>query len=120
MQINRNARNVAIILLIAGVIYALGNTGDFALTFLVTLISLAFMASIAWIASRLYQEHRVEIYSLGTKRRAIVYIALGVGAVALTAIDRFWKGGFGAVVFLVLLGCCIYALFAVWRSTREY
>ena len=120
MQINTNVRNAAVILLIAAVIYALGTTGDFALNFLVTFISLAFMASIAWILSRLYQEHRVELYSLGTKRRAIVYIALGVGAVALTALSRFWHTGFGAVVFLVLLGCCIYALFAVWRSSREY
>ena len=119
MQLNTNVRNIAVILLIAGVIYALGSTGDFALTFLVTFISLAFMAAIAWIASRLYQEHRVELYSLGTQRRAIVYIALGVGAVALTALSRFWHG-FGAVVLLVVLGCCVYALFAVWRSSREY
>lgn len=115
-----NTRNVAVILLIAAVIYALGDTGDFALGFLVTLISLAFMAALAWICSRLYREHRVDIYGLGTRRRAILYVALGVGALALTAVDRFWSTGFGTVVWLVLLGCCIYALYAVWRSSREY
>lgn len=120
MQITTNVRNISLIALMAAVIYALGNTGDFALSFLVTLISLAFLAALAWIASRLYQEHRVEIYALGTRRRATVYVAFGVGALALTAIDRLWASHVGAVVWLVLLGCCVYALYAVWRSTREY
>ena len=120
MQLNTSVRNIALIAGMAAVIYALGNTGDFALSFLVTLISLAFLAALAWIASRLYREHRIDIYALGTRRRAIVYVALGVGAVSLTAIDRFWASGFGTVVWLVLLGCCVYALYAVWRSMREY
>ena len=120
MQLNTNVRNFALIALMAAIIYALGNTGDFALSFLVTLISLAFLAALAWIASRLYQEHRLEIYGLGTRRRAIVYVALGVGALSVTAIDRFWASGFGTVIWLVLLGGCVYALYAVWRSTREY
>jgi hypothetical protein len=120
VELKTNVRNIAVILVIAAIIYALGNTGDFALGFLVTLVSLAFMAALAWICSRLYREHRVELYSLGTRRRAIVYVALGVGALALTAVNRFWQSGFGTVVWLVLLGCCIYALYAVWRSSREY
>jgi amino acid permease len=120
VKVNTNVRNVAVILLIAAVIYALGHTGDFALGFLETLIGLAFMAALAWIASRLYREHRTEIYGLGTRDRAVAYVALGVGALALTAIDRFWKSGFGTAVWLVLLACCIYALYTVWRSSREY
>ena len=107
MQLKTNVRNVVLIALMAAVIYALGSTGDFALSFLVTVISLAFLASLAWIASRLYREHRMEIYGLGTRRRAIAYVAIGVGALALTAVDRFWRSGFGTVVWVVLLGCCI-------------
>jgi hypothetical protein len=120
VKVTTNVRNVAVILLIAAVIYALGHTGDFALGFLETLIGLAFMAALAWIASRLYREHRTEIYGLGTRDRAIAYIALGVGALSLTAVDRFWNSGFGTVVWVVLLACCIYALYAVWRASREY
>jgi peptidoglycan/LPS O-acetylase OafA/YrhL len=120
LQLKTNVRNIAVIAAIAAVIYALGSTGDFALSFLVTLISLAFLAAMAWIASRLYREHRADIYALGTRRRAIVYIALGVGALALSAVDRLTASGFGTVIWLVVLGCCIYALYAVWRSSREY
>lgn len=120
MQLRTNVRNALIIAAIAGAIYGLGATGDFALGTLGTAIGLAFLAALAWIASRLYREHRLDIQSLGTRRRAILYGALGVGALALTAISRFTATGFGTVVWIVLLGCCVYALYAVWRSTREY
>lgn len=120
MQVKSNVRNVLVIVVLAAIVYAFGSTGDFALNTLVTAIVLAFFAGLAWVASRLYREHRVELDSLGTRRRAIVYIALGVGALALTAVDRFTASGFGTVIWLVLLGCCLYALYTVWRSSREY
>ena len=120
MTLKTNVRNVLVIFLLAALVYAFGSTGDFALSTLVTAIVLAFFAALAWVASRLYREHRVELYGLGTRRRAIVYVAVGVGALALTAVDRFTASGFGTVIWLVVLGCCLYALYAVWRSSREY
>ncbi|MDE3129705.1 MAG: hypothetical protein KGL16_01000 [Acidobacteriota bacterium] len=120
MQLTTNVRNFAVIALIAAVIYALGSTGDFALSFLVTVISLAFLAALAWIAARLYREHRIDIDGLGLRRRAIVYVALGVAALALTGTARFTSTGLGTVVWLIVLGGCAYALYAVWRSLREY
>jgi hypothetical protein len=120
VKLKTDVRNFLVIALLAAVVYAFGATGDFALSTLVTAIVLAFFAGFAWVASRLYREHRTDLYALGTRRRAIVYIALGVGALALTAIDRFTGSGFGTVIWLVLLGCCVYALYAVWRSSKEY
>ena len=120
MKLKTNVRNVLVIALLAAIVYAFGSTGDFALSALITAITLAFFAGFAWVASRLYQEHRMELYGLGTRRRAIAYVAVGVGALALTAVDRFTASGFGTVIWVVLLGCCIYALYAVWRSSKEY
>jgi len=120
MTVKTNVRNVLVIALLAGVVYAFGTTGDVALNTLVTAITLAFFAGFAWVASRMYREHRVDLYGLGNRRRATLYIALGVGALTLTAYDRLTQTGFGTVIWLVLLGCCIYALYAVWRSSREY
>ncbi|MCL2417817.1 MAG: hypothetical protein FWD04_00875 [Conexibacteraceae bacterium] len=120
MQLKTNVRNVAVIAALAAIVYALHNTGDFALSFLVQMISLAFLAALAWIASRLYREHRTDLDSLGTRRRAILYVALGVLALALTAVNRLTESGIGTVVWLLLIAGAIYALYAVWRSSREY
>ena len=107
------------IVLLAAIVYAVPR-GNFALGFLEEAISLAFLAAIAWIGSRLYREHRTELYALGTRRRTVVYVALGVAALSLTAVDRLWASGFGTVIWLVLLGGCVYALYAVYRSMKEY
>jgi hypothetical protein len=120
MKLKTNVRNVLVIAGLAAIVYALGNTGDFAVNFLVQLISLAFLAALAWVGSRLYREHRIDLYSLGTRRRTIVYVALGVAALALSAVTRLLATGFGTVVWLVLLAGAVYALYAVWRSSREY
>ena len=119
MKINTNVRNAAIVVLLAAVVYAFGTTGDFALSTLVTAIVLAFFGAMAWIAAQLYREHRTELYSLGERRRGVAYAALGVAALALTAVGRFTASGLGTVIWIVLLGVCIYALYSIWRSTRE-
>jgi hypothetical protein len=118
-QQQTNLRNAVIILAIAAVVYAVPSAG-IAVSFLTQAVSLAFLAAFAWIASRLYREHRAEIYSLGTRRRAIAYIAVGVAALAFSAVDRLWASGLGTVIWLLVLGGCGYALYAVYRSTREY
>jgi hypothetical protein len=120
MKLKTDLRNVLVIAALAAVVYALGNTGDFALGFLTELISLAFLGSLGWIASRLYREHRTDLYGLGSRRRAILYVALGVATLAISAVDRLTSSGFGTVVWLVLLGGAAYAIFAVYKSTREY
>ena len=118
-QLQTNVRNALIVFAIAAIVYAIPR-GDLALSFFVQAISLAFLAAFAWIAARLYREHRTEIYALGDQRRAVAYIALGVAALAITALDRLWASGFGTVVWLLILGGCGYALYSIYRSTREY
>jgi len=82
--------------------------------------SLAFLAVAAWIGSRLYREHRVAIYSLGDRRRAILYVAVGAIVVLLTANGRLMSTGPGTVVWVVALALCVYAVFAVIWSARQY
>jgi hypothetical protein len=118
VKLNTNVRNVLVVVLLATIVYALDAA--VAVAFVVQIVSLAFLASMAWIATRLYREHRIELYSLGTRRRTVLYAAVGVAALTLAATDRLWVNGFGTVVWLVLLAGCAYALYAVYRSTREY
>jgi hypothetical protein len=76
--------------------------------------------ALAWFASRLYRENRVALHSLDDRRRTIVYVAGAVVALTLTATSRLWSTGPGTVAWLALLGAAGYAVFAVYRSQREY
>jgi hypothetical protein len=117
--LNKDVRNVAIIVLIAAAIYAVPR-GDFALGFLTQLISLLFLAALAWIGVRLYREHRMDLESLGTRNRLLLYSAAGVVALTLSATNRLWNSGLGTILWLALLSACAYAGFIVYRAAREY
>lgn len=113
------ARNILIVLAIAAVVDLVPGGGA-AANVILEVLSLAFLALIAWIAARLYREHRDDIYSLGPKRRGILYVAIGVATLTFTASSRLMETGPGTVVWLLLLAACGYAVYAVYRSHREY
>jgi len=119
MRLNRNLRNILVILAIAGLVVALPGGGT-ASSVALQAISLAFLATIAWIAARMYREHRTTLYSLGDRRRAILYIAVGVATLTFSASPRLLVGGPGTVVWLLLIVGAAYAVFAVFRSARRY
>jgi hypothetical protein len=112
-------RNVLIVLLLAALVVIIpgGGTGAGVAT---QAVSLLFLAAIAWFALIMYRQHRVALYSLGDGRRAILYVALGVAAVTLTATSRMWQTPAGSVAWLVLLGAAVYAVFAIAWSARKY
>ncbi len=119
MEINKNVRNVVILLVVAALIVVIPGGGTGAQV-VVQAISLLFLATIAWIASRLYREHRVALYSLGDGRRAALYIAVGVAAVTWTAKGRLWATGAGEIVWFALLAGAAYTVFAVVYAARKY
>jgi hypothetical protein len=112
-------RNILIIAVIAALIVLVpgGGTGAHVAS---QAVYLAFLASLGWFASIMYRQHRSEIYSLGDRRRAIVYAALAVAAVTLTATSRLWSTSTGSVAWLVLIGAAVYGVLAVVWSARRY
>jgi hypothetical protein len=118
-NINPNVRNVAIIVLIAGLVAAVSG-GTTAANVAISAVGLLFFGSCIFIGTRLYREHRVAIYSLGDSRRATVYVAAGVAVVVLSATHRMFASGAGTIAWVVLLGACAYAAFAVIWAHRQY
>jgi hypothetical protein len=116
---SQTVRNIAIVLAIAALVVLLPGGGTGA-SVAIQAVSLAFLASLAWIASRLYREHRVALYSLGDARRAVLYGAIAVAALTLTATSRLWQTGTGEIVWFALLGGAAYAAFAVVWAARKY
>jgi hypothetical protein len=114
-----NIRNVAIVLALAALV-DLAPGGGTGADVVLQAASLAFLAAAAWIGSRLYREHRVALYSLGDRRRVILYVAIAGIVVLLAASSRLMSTGPGTVIWVVALALCIYAVFAVVWSARQY
>lgn len=112
-------RNVAIVLGIAALIVLIPGGGTGA-NFAFQAVALAFLTVIAWFAYTMYRQHRMELESLGTNRRAILYLAAGVAVLTMTAEPRLWVGTGGKIAFVLLLAAAAYAAFAVIRSARNY
>ena len=115
----KTARNVAILLLLAAAVAYLPGGGRAAATFQ-TILGVAFMLGLGFAGLRFYRRGASTFYSLGDRRRALLYGALGVGTVTVAAKPRMWETGFGEFVWFVLLGLVVYTLFALYRYSRSY
>jgi hypothetical protein len=113
------ARNVLIVLAIAALVVVVPGGGTGA-TVAINAVSLAFFAMLAWFASIQYREHRTALYSLGDRRRAILYVSLGVLFLTISGWWRLWATGPGKAVALLLAVGAVYAAVAVVWSARRY
>jgi hypothetical protein len=113
------ARNIAIIALVALAVVAVpggGNVADLVLA----VISLAFIATIAWFAARLYRENQFTLSSLTDTHRALLYGAIAGAFATFVATDRLWDTGIGTLAWFVLLGASAATLYYVWMESRRY
>jgi hypothetical protein len=117
--VTSTARNIIIILALAALVAIVpgGGTGANVVSQGVFLL---FLAALGWFAMVMYRQHRATLYSLGDARRAILYVAVGVAAVTLTATSRLWASPAGSVAWLVLMAAAIYAVFAIVWAARRY
>ncbi len=112
-------RNVAIVLLIALAVFVLPGGGD-AANLVAAVLGLLFAAGIALFAGRLYLENRIALLGLGDRYRALLYGALAVAAVTVTATSRLWDTGPGTLAWFVLVGGASWAVVVVIRYARTY
>ncbi|MEA2211067.1 MAG: hypothetical protein QOF83_1015 [Solirubrobacteraceae bacterium] len=119
MSVSPTVRNVLIIVVIAAVV-AFAPGGGTGAGVVIQAVSLLFLGAIAFLASLMYRQHRVAIYSLGERRRAALYAAAAVLTITLTATNRLWTSSLGGVAWLILVGGAAYAGFAlIWAARRE-
>jgi hypothetical protein len=112
-------RNVAIIAVIAALVVVVPGGGRGA-SVASQAVYLVFLAALGWFAAVSYRQHRVALYSLGDRKRAILYVAAGVATLTLTGTHRLWATSTGSIVWLVLIAASAYAVFAVIWSARRY
>jgi hypothetical protein len=112
-------RNVAILALIAAAIVAIPGGGT-AAGLVGAILSIVFAGAIAYFAGRTYLERRTDVYGLDDRVRAILYAAIAIAVLTITATSRLVATGLGTIAWIALLASCAWALMFVYRAWREY
>ena len=116
----RNARNFAIIALIAVLVAFLPGGGQ-AAEAAVTVLVLAFLATLGLAARQIYRDNRLTYDTLPDDQRAILLGSVGVIVLMIAGADEMLGGGgLGAVLWVTLLACAVLAIIGVWTRSRAY
>jgi len=115
----QNLRNIAIILALAAAVDFLPGGGN-AANAVLTALTMAFLAAIAWLLYRVYHEQQLTLSSLTDGRKAGLFGAVGGIALLTVAYDDFseWEGGI--LLWVALVAACIAGIFLIWRSATTY
>ena len=116
----KHIRNILIIIVLALAVWLIPG-GARASSTISNILSLIFLGGLLFFGYRLYMENRETIFGLEERQRGVLYAACALIAITLVATRRMWDaGGIGAIVWLMMIGAGVYALFGVWRAYREY
>ncbi|HEU0025118.1 MAG TPA: hypothetical protein VFQ12_10820 [Thermoleophilaceae bacterium] len=109
------------VLAVVALLLVLLPGGGATLDVVLTLLTIAFFAAIAFLGYRLFRQYRFEIGTLGDRQRLVLYGSVAAALVTFTATNRmFDEGGLGVLAWFALLGLCSYGLYWVWMSYRRY
>lgn len=114
----KTVRNVAIILVLAGLVAFLPGGEAMART-VIALIGMGFLSGLAYLAYRLYRDQQLLLDSLGDGRRALLYGSVGLIALLIGGYSSF-AGTAGFVVWVLLLLGAGLAIFAIVREANRY
>jgi hypothetical protein len=115
----KQARNVAIIVLIALAVVALPGGSDVA-GLAGAVLSVLIAALLAYFAGRFYRDHQVDINGLGDLDRGILYASLGAIVIVLAASGRLTATAGGTLVEIAALALCAGGLLRVYRNWQRY
>jgi drug/metabolite transporter (DMT)-like permease len=111
---------LGVVMLVALVIVVLPGGGN-VLEVLLTLLSIAFLAAIAYLGFRLFRQYRFEIETLEPNMRLVMYGSVGLAILTFVGTDRlFDAGGLGVLFWFALLALCSYGLYWTWTRYRSY
>jgi hypothetical protein len=95
--------------------------GGAALDVVLTLLTIAFFAAIAFLVFRLHRQYRLELETLDSSLRLGLYGSLALAVLTFTATDRLFDvGGAGVLLWFALLAAASYGIFWVWTRYRRY
>jgi hypothetical protein len=93
--------------------------GNFAEAVL-TAITMGFLAAIAWMVFVLGRQNQLTLATLTDARRGVLYGALGVLALLVAGSNELFSSGGGTLVWIILLGASIAAIWRIWIDANTY
>jgi hypothetical protein len=114
------AWKLGVVALIALVLVVLPGGGD-ALDVALRLLTIVFLAAIAFLGYRLYRQYQLDIDTLEPNTRLTLYVSIGLAILTVVATDRLFDvGGAGIIAWFALLALCSYGIYWVWTQWRQY
>lgn len=84
------------------------------------LVRIAFFLAVAFFLFMLWRERRSDIETWSEVSRRTFYAAIVLAVVDIGAVIGLGPTGADAIVFFVVLACCAWAVFRVWRREHRY
>lgn len=109
----RIARNVAIIMLLALIVAFLPGGGN-AAEAIITALTMALFAGVAWMVYVLSRENQLTLASLTDGRRALLYGAVAMILLLIAGTDKLFSTGGGTLLWILLLAASVTAIWRVW------
>jgi hypothetical protein len=106
-------------MLLALVVAFLPGGGNAAETVL-TALTMALLAGIAWMIYTLSRENQLTISTLTDGRRAILYGAVGMLVLLVAGNDQMFRTGGGTLLWILLLALSVAAIWKVWMDANTY
>jgi hypothetical protein len=106
-------------MLLALVVAFVPGGGNAAST-IVTALTMAFLAAIAWMLYVVGKQNQLTLATLSDSRRAILYGALGLIALLIAGSDELFSSGPGTVAWILLLGASVGAIWRIWVDANSY
>ena len=84
------------------------------------LLSVAFFLAVAFFLFMLWRERRSDIETWSDLSQRTFYGAIVLAVLDIGAVLGLRPTGVDAVVFFVVLACCAWAVYRVWRREHRY
>ena len=86
----------------------------------ITALTMALLAGIAWMVYTLSRENQLTLATLSDGRRAILYGAIGMLVLLIAGSDKLFATGGGTLLWIVLLAAAVAAIWKVWMEANTY
>ena len=112
------ARNILIIALLSAGGAFLPNGGNFADAVL-TAITMAFLAGIAWTVYRIEYQFRTSMLALPESRRVVLYSSFGLVVLLIAGASKMWSTGLGTMAWLLLMASALVGVWLIFSEARS-